>query len=247
MKNMVTLPRLARKIIPTLWRISAAFALVGLLLQPAWAADSNNFQIDNDQAGPTHFQQSSSGFTIDGSIEPIIGDTSSNNFGNEVGSPTLIGEESETAPETPGSGGGNTLQGRITVNNTGCPVIYKNLVNFSGTRTANIIYMFLNSEISGFHFPTSTTWEKTAFLQEGSNRIEIWGRDANHVSTDKIVLNLNKVRMGDVNQDGVTDDYDLSMLTRKWNTRGDCSTDFNRDFITDDYDLSLLAAYWSNK
>ncbi len=207
---------------------------------------SANFQLNDDQVGPTTFQQSSGAFVIDGSIEPIVGSTGSTSFDSEVGAPTNPGSAATPTPEEPGGSTGYLPLPGLTVDQASCNIAYGNLINLTGTKTPEIIYVFVQGSLAGVSFPTPYTWQKVVWLTAPSTTIDIFGRNAQNRNTAVINLNLELRRMGDINGDGVTNDYDLSLLARKWNARNDCATDLNRDGITDDYDLSLLASAWSD-
>lgn len=243
LRNMAALPQLLKGIRPILWLVMTILYLLSGV--PSYAASSANYQLDSDQVLPNQFRQSSGSYTVDGSIEPIVGSVTSGTYGQEVGSPLRI----ETTP-TPGGGGGGGGVGSstrwITVDNANCPMAYKTLLPLNGRKTSNVIYMTLNDSMAGFYFPTERSWENTVWLQPGINQLRFVGRTAQNIATDPVNVTILKLRMGDINQNGFTDDYDLSMLSRKWNVTGDCPTDLNSDGITDDYDLSLLASSWSN-
>lgn len=225
--------------------LAVYFSTVFIFNLPVFAATSSTYSLDNDQAGPTQFRQTSGSYTLDGSIEPIVGNVTSSSYGNEQGSPTRVESTSATAP-TGGGGGAPAQTGKITVDNVGCTVVYDNLVHFTGTKTKNLIYMFVRGDLSGFYFPDETHWEKTVWINNNESTVyDFFGRDLQGKSSAAIELTLTLHRMGDINGDGKTDDYDLSLLARAWNSRNSCDTDLNRDGITDDYDLSLLASYWS--
>lgn len=49
--------------------------------------------------------------------------------------------------------------------------------------------------------------------------------------------------IGDINQDGVVDSIDLSLLVSNWNT-SDSASDLNNDGIVDSLDLSILVSNW---
>ncbi len=78
-----------------------------------WAMTSTNYQVTDDSVGPIHFQQTSTNYTIDGSVEFMAGKETSTNYKVEVGSPLKEGaaasEEEEETPVTAagGSGGAN--------------------------------------------------------------------------------------------------------------------------------------------
>ena len=51
--------------------------------------------------------------------------------------------------------------------------------------------------------------------------------------------------VSDINEDGVTDIYDFSIMMSQWGSVGpNLSADLNRDGIVDEYDFSLLMAKW---
>lgn len=212
-----------------------------------FAATSPGYQIDSDQVGPNQFRQSSSNYIIDGSIDTIVGQIDGTAYNVEQGSGTRIEADGVVVNPGGGGGGGNNCSAptNFTVASSTCNRAYKNLTVVKGTKDNNTSFVFINNDLSGVSFPTPTTWNKMVFLQPGENKLEIYAQNDCGLTTEKIMLILQKLRMGDVNNDGKTDDYDLSLLTRKWTTAKDCFTDFNKDDVTDDYDLSLLAAAWS--
>ena len=218
--------------------------LLGGAWNPAVAANSTNYEIRDAQVGPSQFRSSSGGYMIDGSIEAIVKSIESNNYKIEDGSPTRID------PVTSGGSGGVLgatacgAPGQIGIDNVSCTRIYKNLFKLSGTKAADTNVVLVNGDVSGLHFGSDTTWDKTVALTAGQNIFNIVGQNECGDQTQMVQLILEKVKMGDINNSGNTDDYDLSLLTRKWDKTNDCYTDFNRDLITNDYDLSLMASAW---
>ena len=206
---------------------------------------SNNFELNDAQTDATTFQHSSGSFLIDGSIEPIVGDISSGSFGAEIGTPTNSGSSTAT-PDPAGPTYGYLPAGEITIDRPTCLVGYGNLVTLNGTHTEKILFVTVNNSGAGVFFPSAGRWGKVVFLNAGSNELVVRGQDANGRSTLPTTIILERRTMGDINGDGRVDDYDLSLLIRKWNARNDCATDLNRDGITDDYDLSLLVSAWTN-
>lgn len=217
--------------------------VVGLVFSyPAWASTGTTYQVSDDQPGVTQFSQSSGTMTIDGSLEPVTGEASSGSYLGEIGSPTNPGSESSGATNETTSG---SFAGKITVDQQSCGIAYSNLVNISGTKTSNIIYMFVRGDMSGFYFPDTTHWQKTLWLSDTNPIYDFVGKNDRDLPSNTVLLSLLLKRMGDVNSDGITDEYDLSFLISKWNATADCGTDMNRDGTTDEYDLSLLISNWS--
>lgn len=207
------------------------------------ASTGTTYQVTDDQPGVTQFSQSSGTMTIDGSLEPVTGEASSGSYLGEIGSPTNPGSESSTTTVDQTISG--SFAGKITIDQPNCNIAYSNLVHVTGTKTSNIIYMFVRGELSGFYFPDPLRWEKTLWLT-GTNPIyDFVGKNDRGLPSNTVLLSLILKRMGDVNSDNSTDEYDLSSLTSKWYAVADCTTDMNRDGITDEYDLSLLISNWS--
>ena len=51
---------------------------------------------------------------------------------------------------------------------------------------------------------------------------------------------------GDVNGDGIIDDYDLSLVVSHWMQDYE-EGDFNDDGVVNDFDLSIIAAFWGQR
>ena len=71
-----------------------------------------------------------------------------------------------------------------------------------------------------------------------------WNGTTLHLGDNLIGCSLIHRRLiGDVNDNRVVDDVDLSLFTRYWKAY-DRQGDFNEDGLIDDADLSLLASHW---
>lgn len=220
-------------------------------ITPASAGDSANFKVRNDQIGNTPTSQSSPNYRVNGSIEEIVGSQTGGTTRTQLGAPTNPGTAS-VPPVTPGGGGSVTADpnncpdpGQIRLLGISCTLVYKGLLKIKGTRSANTPYILVNEDMSGVHLSSPTTWEKDIMLRTGENTIVIYGKNACEERTPPITIVFTRNRMGDINDDTQTNDYDLSTFTRRWERRNDCPSDFNRDLLTDDYDLSLLASSWT--
>lgn len=223
------------------------FTVLASLLLPshlALAATGTLYQNTDDSTGQTNFTHSSASMTIDGALESITGQASGTSYQTEVGSQTNPGSEGSAAPEVTDPTTYGSAARKIAVDNAACTVAYSNLLNMTGTKTSNIIFMFVNGELPGFYFPDSTHWQRTLWLKPGNTTYDFFGRDKHTIMSNIVSLNLAQRSMGDINGDQKTNEYDLSLLTNSWEKRYDCATDLNRDNITDEYDLSLLITNW---
>lgn len=227
-------------------------ANLGLFLDTptSFAGSSASFQVRDDQINPTQFTQTSAGFTIYGSVEPLVQGLTGTTYNGRVGSPLRVN------PTAGGGGGGSAnitappttacpVQKDLTLTNIECSRIYKGLIKLTGTKDKNTDYVFINEDLSGTYFANKTSWEKEVLLQIGENTIVVYGKNFCDAKTPPVTIKLTRAIMGDTNDDEKTNDYDLSAFTRRWERKKDCLSDFNRDQITNDYDLSLLASAWS--
>lgn len=66
------------------------------------------------------------------------------------------------------------------------------------------------------------------------------GNESVSSNTASVTTPSSSGKLGDLNNDGVTDIYDLSILLSNWKRQGNTSSDLNGDGVVDIYDLSIL-------
>lgn len=109
-------------------------------------------------------------------------------------------------------------------------------------RASDTAQVSVNGSGSGVELLAGAHWQKILPLFLGWNQVAVQQSLGSEVSG--YVYGLPKRRLiGDVNDDRIVDDVDLSLLTRAWKTFT-VDADFNEDVLIDDIDLSLLVAHW---
>ncbi len=114
---------------------------------------------------------------------------------------------------------------------------------FYGTKSTTADAVYVNTSNVGVTYPTSSRWQKTVSLALGEGTVTVKATNA-YGSSGSIVLTYTRRMIGDINQDGSVNDYDLSLFVIRWGQDWP-SADFNEDGIVDDYELSLMVAYWT--
>lgn len=226
------------------------------------AQTSPNFQNTNSGVIPIIIDANSSNFSIDGSVEPIVGSTNSPSFGLDTGSQANPGTTPTPPPPPPpsgGSGGGGGGGGGVplpveteTGTGLGEPTIlldklwtYKSSKTLSGSKTSDTAFVLLNGSANSVTYPNATTWERLIPLALGNNDVYLQAT-ASGTASNVVHVIIRRRLIGDVNDSQYVDDIDLSMFTRHWKAF-DRQSDFNEDGIIDDVDLSLLASHWNQR
>lgn len=125
---------------------------------------------------------------------------------------------------------------------------YSSKFVFSGGRVAGAT-LYINGTDSGVDYLPDNRWQKIISLSLGSNSLSVVARN-NFGDSSSISITIKRRRVGDVNDNGIVNDFDFSLLANNWNTNW-AEANFNRDDderkdnIVDDYDLSLMAAFWT--
>lgn len=227
---------------------------------PLFASDqsSANFQSLDSSFVPAVASQQSPNFQILGGVEPIVGVTQSSNFISQSGVPLPIPIPPTPTP-TPSGGGGGGGGGGFTPTATTTPPAsssstlplptleyrrwtFKNKGWMRGKRMSDLAHILLNGSEDGVELLTGARWQKELPLFLGSNQVIVQQRLGQEYS-DKIYGLPRRRLIGDVNDDRVVDDVDISLLTRAWKVYTE-DADFNEDALVDDIDLSLLVAHW---
>lgn len=229
-----------------------AFIFLGILpagFAFAQTASSPNFQNSDPSVLPLIVNTQSGNFSIDGSVDPIVGTAQSGSFTVEGGTQ----EDPGTVPNTPqpGAGGSVANGGQVLFQAenplqapTIAPIVwtYRSTVMVTGTRGSSDVPIFFNGSENGVRYPNSREWARSLPLGLGNNAIFVQAKAVNRVSI--VVEGVARRRLiGDVNDNQVVDDVDLSLLSRHWK-KYDRQSDFNHDEEINDYDLSLLAGHW---
>ncbi|QQR60510.1 hypothetical protein IPH19_03810 [Candidatus Uhrbacteria bacterium] len=237
----------------------AIFLLIcGLLpihLVLAQNASSTNFQNTDSSILPLIVNTQSGNFQIDGSVQSIVGSVQSPSFLVESGAQSTSGTTPTVVVIPPPSGGGGG-GGGLPLPQTGprlepAPTIdprdwtYKTTAIVQGSRGVDGAAILLNSSDIGVIYPNEQRWERSLPLGLGDNLIQIQAKLGDRVSIVVIGM-VHRRLIGDVNDDRVVDDVDLSLFTRHWR-RYDRQSDFNEDGMIDDIDLSLLASHWGRR
>jgi len=173
----------------------------------AQSQTSPNFQNLDSSFVPVTVNAQSSHFSIDGSVEPIVGRGQSPTYIVESGSQGDAGVAAVVTPPPSGGGGGG--------GGGGGPV-YPPAPTSTATTTLLYVWVY------------RSTYEGVP-LHLGDNLV------GNTVVHRRLI--------GDVNDDRLVDDIDLSLFTRHWKLY-DRQSDFNEDGLIDDIDLSLFARHW---
>lgn len=234
----------------------------------AFCMSSVNFQADPDEnIDASKKQTSSSNYKIWGSIEPIVGESGTGDKKVLHGS-VLKGEAEAAAKQepTPGGPGPDSRLVPPTPNFDEIdPDKREQFVDFrlEGILVDNIIQTYadkyllqgtksywsqgpwINDSRQGVINLTNTEWRNSVYLDYGKNEFSAYTKNK-YGASEKIHLIVKRRLPGDVNDNYIVNDYDLSLFTTQWKKTGltGWQSDFNMDRIVDDYDLSILAAYW---
>lgn len=148
---------------------------------------------------------------------------------------TTAADEAPASPEV-----SSTLEEQMTEEEE--LVSYDDTVILYGSREEDTTIEINGSE-EGVTYPTDTSWKAEVSVAEGDNEIEIVAvKDGEESEPTVVTVNVRTV--GDANEDGEVDDYDLSLLVAAWDTDNP-ELDFNEDGVVDDYDFSLLVSRWA--
>jgi hypothetical protein len=233
-----------------------ACSLLPVHLASAQNTSSTNFQNTDSSILPLIINTQSGNFQIDGSVEPIVGFTQSGSFELETGSQNPSGTTVIVAPPPSGGGGGGGGGGGIPLPPSGptlepAPTIdprnwtYKTTALIQGSRGVAGADILLNGSDVAVVYPSEQRWERNLPLGLGDNVVQVQAKLGDRLSV--VVTGVVHRRLiGDVNDDRVVDDIDLSLFTRHWKAF-DRQSDFNEDGMIDDIDLSLLASHWGRR
>lgn len=214
----------------------------------AQSQTSPNYKNTDSSIIPLTITAQSSNFKIDGSIEPIVGQSQSGSFTMQSGSQGNPGSAAVTGPPGGGtSGGGGPVSSTL-------PMLtlqpkrawtYRSIMLFFGNRGTDNANIFVNDSTIGVRYPSVSTYERDIPLGLGNNEAYAQARKDGAVSP--VVRAVGRRRLiGDVNDSQFVDDVDVSLFTRHWK-KYDEQSDFNEDGAIDDPDLSLLASHWNQR
>lgn len=120
---------------------------------------------------------------------------------------------------------------------------YESSLLIFGKKEKNVDSVEVNTSSAGVTYPTSTSWNALVKLVVGSNTFNI--RAVNEEGKSTIVsLTIKRYQSGDINGNGLVNDYDLSKFVRLYGTKSS-QGDFDGDGDVDDYDLSRLISKWN--
>ncbi len=229
-----------------------------LLLLPvhfvvAQTASSPNYKNVDSSILPLIVNAQSGHYQIDGAIDPIVGSAQSASYKTEGGAQSQTGVAPVTPTPTPtpstGGGGGGGLPILVVPALDQAPTIalkdwtYKATSVIQGTRGASGAVILVNGSDTDVVYLHENSWQRLLPLGLGDNTIQAQARVGDRVSA-LVFGTVHRRLVGDVNDDRVVNDVDLSLFTRHWKTF-DKRSDFNEDGKIDDIDLSLLASHWA--
>jgi hypothetical protein len=158
----------------------------------------------------------------------------------------------EDAPGGGGGGGGGRTFGIIPdAPVLGSPFVTSGQFTYNspfliyGTKTLSTDIIIVNNLIDGVRYPTEKSWTaRIDMARYGWNNFTFLARNIGGDSV-KVAYQIYYRLKGDITQNNVVDDYDLSRFVRLWGT-SDRNSDFNETGMTDDYDFSLLVSRWGS-
>jgi hypothetical protein len=213
----------------------------------AQSSSSTNFQNTDSSILPLIVNTQSGNFQIDGSLEPIVGNSVSGNFGVESGAQNPTGSAvvvPPVIPPTSGGGGGGGLPLPATGFASSTATInphrwtYRPTALVQGMRGTTGAIITLNGSADSVVYPDADHWQRLLPLGLGDNVFYIQANGG-----ERVFGMVHRRLIGDVNDNRIVDDVDLSLFTRHWKNF-DIQSDFNEDNAIDDIDLSLLASHW---
>lgn len=243
----------------------AIVLLVSLLLPAhfvlAQDSSSANFKNTDSSVLPLIINTQSGNFIIDGSVEPIVGRAQSASFTMEGGAqgsdgvPAVVPPPPPPPPPPSGGGGGGGGGGGTPIP-IGPPLeqvptidakdwTYKTTALIQGSRGVAGSYILFNGSELQVVYTSESRWERLLPLGLGDNVIQVQAKLGDSLSA-LVNGSVHRRLIGDVNDDHVVDDVDLSLFTRHWR-KFDRQSDFNEDGMIDDIDLSLLASHWGRR
>lgn len=243
-----------RKRVLALLSISLGLIPAGLVLAENTA--STNFQNTDSSVLPLIINTASANYKIDGSVSPIVGTAASGNFKTEGGPQNNPGSAPVVVPPVvPPSGGGGGGGGGLPLTPAPSgPVLeppptidprrwtYKPTALVQGNRGVSGADISLNGSGNAVTYPNNERWMRVLPLGLGDNTLILQSRIGDRASI--LVYGMVHRRLiGDVNDNRIVDDVDLSLFTRHWKAF-DIQSDFDEDGLIDDVDLSLLASHW---
>ncbi|MDD3970229.1 MAG: dockerin type I domain-containing protein, partial [Candidatus Pacebacteria bacterium] len=108
--------------------------------------------------------------------------------------------------------------------------------SFTLTELNNATYYYRVGASSDTSAEYSFTYSATESSQPSGSSV---------VPVTPVTPQEDQATRGDLNNDGVVDEYDFSLLMANWGKTGDNPYDLNNDGVVDEYDFSLLMAKWT--
>lgn len=242
--------------------------LIAAMPAIGFCVSSANFNIDPDDNIDTSKEKiNSANYQMWGSVEPIVGESTQGNKTIFHGS---VLEGIIVAPPAPPAPGGGTVHtthliptdlnfdeidpelkqlflefrkyGKI-IDNVVHTYSFDYLLN--GAKDTDSQGPWINESLEGVTSESPDRWQKPADLILGDNMYAAYIKNDYGQSATKNLI-VHRRLIGDVNDNRIVDDYDLSLFTVQWQFEliAGWESDFNEDLIVDDYDISLMAAYW---
>ena len=112
-----------------------------------------------------------------------------------------------------------------------------------GTYDTSTPMIFVNGSAADVSLHSRFEWQRDLPLFLGQNIIAV--RSQNSAGDQSITIGgvIERMLIGDVNNDHKVDDVDISLFTRAWKQYTPAA-DFNEDGTIDEVDLSLLVSHW---
>lgn len=250
--------------------VSFAVVVFGMAsLANAQTVTSPNFINSDSATVPAVFSAASPNFSVEASVEALVGNAVSPNFGLISGvpltTPPVVTPPPPTPPPAGGGGGGGggggpilpsapptttppvTPPGGYTIPN---PTLqyrqytFKSVQTVKGTYPKEATRIEVNGSSNGVTLFDPLSWKRDLPLFLGLNTVYVQAKDNGQGVSEIITGTIERILIGDVNRSRRVDDIDLSLFTRAWKTYT-FFADFNEDGIIDDADLSLLASHWN--
>lgn len=125
---------------------------------------------------------------------------------------------------------------------------YQSVVLLTGTNTSGLT-VYINNSTSGVTYPTSTSWQYSALLIQGTNTFSAYTQNNFGMKSNTVNLSINLHKLGDISGDNIVDLTDLSMFATDWGNTSSLNyslSDMNADGLVDLTDFSILAKSYGN-
>lgn len=246
-----------------MYRYAARIALL-LSVMPtvvfAQSGTSSQYNGYNLGTTPATVQASSPNYILNGSLEPIVGETpTSTNYQGGAGAPKPFTPTSTITPVGGPTGGiptypsdplglwtqpGSALVVKPTILHR--PWTYLSTGKVFGSRGTAGATILLNQSSQGIEYPSSIAWEKARHPLFLGNNTLVAQAQVSGAYSYPVQSVMRRRLQGDYNDSQYVDDIDLSLFSRAWEHNADIYADFNEDGVVDDVDLSLLVSHWNH-